>query len=377
MINRIEVSGLPRQTKPLSVQLFADLNILTGRNGSGKTTLLKLLWYVISGNIERALAEVPFSRVTVETDDYIISVIKISFNQCKVEITKDGVKTVYEDSMDDSSDFFESAEEAANNEIKSIGSSVFFPTFRRIEGGFSLNNPAPQNIFRPNARPRSSIEEALVALSTKMSVEKHTFVSAISTLDIVNLLMRNYTELSEVANNLQKRTSQEVIDQIKNYKRDSNMEIKGINSKADIVLDTIRTVIESMDKERESIMAPLDAVRIVVEKLFRHSGIKLGSRISWGDAATAVTSDLLSAGEKQMLSFICYNAFNKNSIIFIDEPELSLHVDWQRQLFPTLRDQGTSNQFIIATHSPFIYSKYPDKEVMIGSDRGGSFADVE
>jgi predicted ATP-dependent endonuclease of OLD family len=71
-----------------------------------------------------------------------------------------------------------------------------------------------------------------------------------------------------------------------------------------------------------------------------------------------------------MLSFICYNAFNDDCIVLIEEPELSLHVDWQRQLFPTLMSQKTSNQFIVATHSPFIYSKYPDKEIIIDPDRG-------
>jgi predicted ATPase len=73
-----------------------------------------------------------------------------------------------------------------------------------------------------------------------------------------------------------------------------------------------------------------------------------------------------------MLSFIAYNAFYRDAVFFIDEPELSLHVDWQRQLFPTLMSQEASNQFIIATHSPFIYSKYPDKEILIDAHRGDS-----
>ena len=71
-----------------------------------------------------------------------------------------------------------------------------------------------------------------------------------------------------------------------------------------------------------------------------------------------------------MLSFICYNAFYDNTIFFIDEPELSLHVDWQRQLYPILKSQNKNNQFIFATHSPFIYAKFPDKEIMINSDKG-------
>jgi predicted ATPase len=377
MIKKIEVSGLPRQENPIKVRFHSDLNIVTGRNGSGKTTLLKLIWYIISGNIEHAVREVPFSRVLVETDRYTILIQRVSPHQCRIEMQSDGIKEIFEDGYDEETEEFTDAEQGANNAIKDIGSSVFFPTFRRIEGGFSLNNSSLPSAFPQTVRGRTDIEEALVSLSRRLTVEKHTFVSAISTSDIVSLLMRNYTEMSEVANNLQKSTSQNIINQIKSYKRDTNLEGKSTVSKADTVLDTIRQMIESMDSQRADIMLPLDAVRSVVEKLFQHSGIKLGARISFGDAATAVSSDMLSAGEKQMLSFICYNAFYKNSVIFIDEPELSLHVDWQRQLFAILQGQGTSNQFIIATHSPFIYSKYPDKEILIGSDRGESQAEVD
>ena len=85
----------------------------------------------------------------------------------------------------------------------------------------------------------------------------------------------------------------------------------------------------------------------------------------------AIESDTLSAGEKQLLSFLCYNTFSENTAILIDEPELSLHVDWQRRLLPTLLEQETGNQFFVATHSPFIYGKYPDKEIQLDKDRGG------
>ena len=94
------------------------------------------------------------------------------------------------------------------------------------------------------------------------------------------------------------------------------------------------------------------------------------SNLAIGDIGNAISSDKLSAGEKQMLSFICYNTFTKNHIIFIDEPELSLHPDWQRILLPTLLKQNNNNQFFMATHSPFIYSKYSDKEVVIEQDKG-------
>ncbi len=78
-----------------------------------------------------------------------------------------------------------------------------------------------------------------------------------------------------------------------------------------------------------------------------------------------------------MLSFFCYNAFSSDSCLFIDEPEISLHVDWQRILFPLLLKQSMGNQFIVATHSPFIYLKYADKELVLDSDRGNADADAD
>ncbi len=67
----------------------------------------------------------------------------------------------------------------------------------------------------------------------------------------------------------------------------------------------------------------------------------------------------------------------QQALIIIDEPELSLHVDWQRQLFAILIGQEASNQFVVATHSPFIYSKYPDKEIQLDAERGDERGDAE
>jgi predicted ATPase len=115
----------------------------------------------------------------------------------------------------------------------------------------------------------------------------------------------------------------------------------------------------------------------LIAKVFRYKGIKLADPVTLGEAREAIASDVLSAGEKQMLSFLCYNAFANQACIFIDEPEISLHVDWQRILFPILLQQSTGNQFIVATHSPFIYSKYADKELVLSPERGVEDADAQ
>lgn len=370
-ILKFEIIGLFGKNNSVSGTFNEDLNILTGKNGAGKTTILKILWYVVSGNLSLALSEVSFKRVFVKTDIYEITIYRLNHNTCRVEFVMAGQKHEFEDHYDHDNDTFVAAEESADQILVDQGSSVFLPTFRRIEGGFSLN-PKRNSISSLTSRAKTDVEDSLVALSARLSNGGHKFVSAMSTVDIVSLVLRQYSEMSDESNVLQQTTSQEIIKTIKNYKSDvDDPSVKDANK----VLDEIRSRIEGMERARERIMTPIEEMRNLVGKLFNHAGIAINNRLSFGEAASAINSDMLSAGEKQMLSFICYNAFHRNSIIFIDEPELSLHVDWQRQLFPILQRQQSSNQFIIATHSPFIYAKFPDKEICIDNNRGDSDGD--
>ena len=55
MIRKLEVKGLNNRVDG-TWEFNEDLNVITGRNGSGKTTLLKLIWYLISGNIEQIIS---------------------------------------------------------------------------------------------------------------------------------------------------------------------------------------------------------------------------------------------------------------------------------------------------------------------------------
>lgn len=361
-----EVIGLFGKPSTIQLNFNEDMNILTGRNGAGKTSVMKLMWYILSGNIEHALSEINFVKITLITSVYVCVVTKTTKTSCKIDFSMEGYSDAFENTHDHEGDVIIRAEDEANSILMDLGSSVFLPTFRRIEGGFSLRTS--RGIFGRLTRNKGDVEDALHTLSKKISNSEHTFVTSISSSDIVDILLRQYADLSQIYNEFQQTTSQEIIERIRAYESDT-VENNAASSANDVLVE-VKTKVQSMEIKRSEIMTPMEELRIVVEKLFKHVGIKIDSRISFGDAASAVHSDELSAGEKQMLSFLCYNAFYSNSIIFIDEPELSLHVDWQRQLFTILNRQNSTNQFIIATHSPFIYSKYPNKELSLDQDRG-------
>jgi len=71
---------------------------------------------------------------------------------------------------------------------------------------------------------------------------------------------------------------------------------------------------------------------------------------------TKITLDKLSSGEKQLLILLFSTIIQNNDdyITFWDEPEVSLHIEWQRKLIRVIRELNPNMQLIIATHSPSI-----------------------
>lgn len=61
----------------------------------------------------------------------------------------------------------------------------------------------------------------------------------------------------------------------------------------------------------------------------------------------------LSSGERQLftLLYASWRAKDESTFMLIDEPEISLHIDWQRQILPEMYKQG-QQQLIACTHSP-------------------------
>ena len=75
----------------------------------------------------------------------------------------------------------------------------------------------------------------------------------------------------------------------------------------------------------------------------------------------------LSSGEKQLfLRTLSIKMLEpNNSIILIDEPELSLHPKWQQRIIEVYKKIGENNQIIIATHSPHILGSISNENIFI------------
>ena len=64
----------------------------------------------------------------------------------------------------------------------------------------------------------------------------------------------------------------------------------------------------------------------------------------------------LSSGEKQMLVILLTALVqdNKHCVLFMDEPEASLHIEWQEKLIGMIRQLNPNVQIILTTHSPAV-----------------------
>ncbi len=391
MIRKLEVKGLNNRLDG-EFEFNEDLNIFTGPNGSGKTTLLKLIWYLISGNLEKILFEISFSYLSIETDRFSLTMnrhkpeelmLGLDFgpggSQHRIKIDPE-TNTISQKAIDNIDTLEKRITESSNE-------SLFFPSFRRIEGGFSIGPRSSRDTKDAAAlRSLSATTEKLVTaisqLSDDMSTERHKFIVSVSTMDIVKLLSEKYVDIYQEISTRQSHVLEQISREMKN--NSDKDKVGEIPKNASAVLEAIQKV----DKETEQLKKPISVLSELTRKILRYNAILITEKLILGEKTDdlafgeerddiaieeindAISSDKLSSGEKQMLSYLCYNAFYKNTAIFIDEPELSLHIDWQRRLFPTLLEQGQSNQFFVATHSPFIYSKYSDKEFLLDEDRG-------
>ena len=83
---------------------------------------------------------------------------------------------------------------------------------------------------------------------------------------------------------------------------------------------------------------------------------ELTFKLEHNDEEKSIAS--FSSGEMQLVVILTHLYFNPEvaaaNVFIIDEPELSLHVEWQEKLVDGILGAANATQFILATHSPAI-----------------------
>ncbi|HEY9190906.1 MAG TPA: AAA family ATPase [Sulfurovum sp.] len=170
------------------------------------------------------------------------------------------------------------------------------------------------------------------------------------TMRTINMRMNTIHKKSKYANkNISLLTEQEKSDMLKYIQ-----EVKNERSKTNTSKVFTELVIDFRETE-----ASYKKYKIVKNMIF--AGLLDPSTIEISQKDSEVDSESLSSGEKNLLYITLHILANvqNNSIIVIDEPEISLHPNWQIKYNFHLKQilSGYKNiHVIIATHSHFMVS---------------------
>ncbi|MBP5769874.1 MAG: ATP-binding protein [Bacteroidaceae bacterium] len=97
----------------------------------------------------------------------------------------------------------------------------------------------------------------------------------------------------------------------------------------------------------------------LVDQLFEPTGKKIdrkANELYFFHLEERITPYLLSSGEKQMLIILLTVLVEnrQHTVLLMDEPEVSLHIEWQQRLLELILDLNPNAQIILTTHSPAV-----------------------
>jgi predicted ATPase len=112
-------------------------------------------------------------------------------------------------------------------------------------------------------------------------------------------------------------------------------------------------------KKAEKIAEPKKIFQDMIDQLFASTGkkiIRTENEIRFSQMKETLVPYMLSSGEKQMLCILLTVLIEdqKPYVLFMDEPEVSLHFEWQKQLIDLILKLNPNIQLIMTTHSPAV-----------------------
>ncbi|MEA9491547.1 AAA family ATPase [Xanthomonas campestris] len=202
-------------------------------------------------------------------------------------------------------------------------------------------------------RVNAKLSESALNFQGKEKTFPHRILAASGTAENEADLRKKYIELQERLKDLQEVGLQEsgeslVLPEVKlnpTHRRVLSLYLNDLNEKLDVF---------------NSLSAQIRLLCGLIEKKFKRKNFsidKSGFKIRSTDSnQTKLKPNELSSGEQHQLVMLYELIFSEEEgqLYLIDEPEISLHVEWQRQFLSDMERiaEVRGHKFIIATHSP-------------------------
>ena len=125
------------------------------------------------------------------------------------------------------------------------------------------------------------------------------------------------------------------------------------------IIETLRHGSADAAELAQHISAPKQRFQDIVDELFRETGktiVRTENEIRFSQIGETLYPYQLSSGEKQMLTILLTVLVEDQQpyVLFMDEPEVSLHIEWQKRLINLILELNPNVQIILTTHSPAV-----------------------
>ncbi|ENH8200906.1 AAA family ATPase [Yersinia enterocolitica] len=374
-----------------------DVNIIIGRNGTGKTTFMNILNAILSVDLDGINDNEFFSAEIKLRNGNKTKTIKVSKNEdinspysiieYQLSTKKYHIRLFNSDdrrvSMSYKRRFLEESEELRNalRDIVSLsvyrlrngedfeirdkyGSKIINPVDFRLEQllqhltryqldlsqkARDIANDLQKEVLASILYSRDDSIEKAYALSFNKEEEKENLISA-------------YTQLGAIDQNIKRKITFH-IDSIEktlvNIKSEENIDFRSLEAFRK-TQKIIRMSLLAKDKT-SLVFSQIDLFlsilkRFIIDKSFYFDGGALIIK----NSHEIINHNNLSSGEKQLLILFIETLLQRGEkyIFLTDEPELSLHIAWQKNIIPAIKELNPNAQIIAATHSPEVASNY-------------------
>ncbi len=400
-----------------------DVNIFIGRNGTGKTTFINLLQAVISVDLE-LLYTLQFERITINlfegSKKRKIEVTKIASDlrykelQYQIGTTKNrlpilpdqDLKYIGRRSGRMHPKFYREIQD-----IKSKMKKLINVSYLSVHRDNILKDD-PRELRRDEIYNAIDIRlDELIGELTSYQLQLETELSKLSKgfqanvlksmlfneeFDYVNIsesvnpdlrrikigLLTAYRGLGildeQIENDIDKHVAaiEKAANSINSYVEDKTKPVYPNDVTPLTLLRRTKKINElssELEQNKKEIFRPLnDYIHLLNEfhdtKEFTLQDSKTGGVYIEKDD-TEIPISQLSSGEKQLIILLTEALLQKGkqTLFIADEPELSLHIEWQRKVISSIRKLNPNSQIIVATHSPEIVGKF--KESVINMER--------
>lgn len=125
------------------------------------------------------------------------------------------------------------------------------------------------------------------------------------------------------------------------------------------IIECMQSGTEEAAKEAQRLSNVKRKFHDMMDRLFAETGkkvVRTENEIRFSQIGEVLTPYQLSSGEKQMLVILLTVLVEDEQpcVLLMDEPEVSLHIDWQEQLIDLIKTLNPNVQIILTTHSPAV-----------------------